>query len=140
MDVDDLMNDDQLMMIRCQLLLQQNEVENSIAIAKAKLKQREIARRRRQRRRKKRTIWVRKWLRRRPALGQYAKLMRELKNEDAKGFRNFVRMDYEVYKEILKRIEHKIKPKKTRYRKPLTAGIKFAITLRYLASGNSYTP
>ena len=64
--------------------------------------------------------------------------MDELKKEDVKGFRNFLRMDYEIYQEILTRIEHRIKPKKSKYRKPLTAGIKLAITLRYLASGDSY--
>ena len=58
--------------------------------------------------------------------------------EDVKGFRNFLRMDYEIYQEILTRIEHRINPKKSMYRKPLTAGIKLAITSRYLASGDSY--
>ena len=29
--------------------------------------------------------------------------MQELKNEDVKGFRNFLRMDYMIYQEILKR-------------------------------------
>ena len=64
--------------------------------------------------------------------------MDELKKEDVKGFRNFLRMDYEIYQEILIRIEHRINPKKSMYRKPLTAGIKLAITLRHLASGDSY--
>ena len=63
--------------------------------------------------------------------------MDELK-KDVKDFRNFLRKDYEIYQEILTRIEHRINPKKSMYRKPLTAGIKLAITLRYLALGDSY--
>ncbi|XP_041374148.1 putative nuclease HARBI1 [Gigantopelta aegis] len=64
--------------------------------------------------------------------------MDELKKEDAKGFCNFLRMGYQIYQDILTRIVHRIKAKKSKYRKPLTAGIKLAITLRYLASGDSY--
>ena len=114
------------------------QVENTILIAKAKLRQRERRRKKIVSTPKKRTIWFRKWLTRRPDLGQYARLMDKLKKEDVKGFRNFLRMDYEIYQEILTRIEHRINPKKSMYRKPLTAGIKLAITLRYLASGDSY--
>eukprot|EP00057_Strongylocentrotus_purpuratus_P014074 XP_011668548.1 PREDICTED: putative nuclease HARBI1 [Strongylocentrotus purpuratus] len=65
--------------------------------------------------------------------------MNELKEEDTKGFRNFLRMDYDLYQEILRRIEGRItNPKASRYRKPLSPGIKLAMTLRYLASGDSY--
>ena len=49
-----------------------------------------------------------------------------------------MRMDFDVYQEILTRIEYRIKPKISKYRTPLTAGIKLAITLRYLATGDSY--
>ena len=115
-----------------------SQIENTILIAKAKLRQRERQRKKIVSTPKKRTIWVRKWLTRRPDLGQYARLMDELKKEDVKGFCNFLRMDYEIYQEILTCIEHRINPNKLMYRKPLTAGIKLAITLRYLASGDSY--
>ncbi|XP_041369872.1 putative nuclease HARBI1 [Gigantopelta aegis] len=140
---DEMTAEDKLMLMRCQLQLQKAQVENAIVIAKTKLRQRdrEVVKKvvsTPLNRRKKRTIWVRKWLARRPDLGQYAWLMDELKKEDAKGFCNFLRMGCQIYQEILTRIEHRIKPKKSKYRKPLTAGIKLAITLRYLASGDSY--
>lgn len=90
------------------------------------------------RRKKRRRMWVRKWLLRRPRLGQYTKLMNELKREDTKAFRNFIRMDYDTFSEILDRITGRITKTANNYRKPLSAGIKLAITLRYLASGDSY--
>ena len=45
---------------------------------------------------KEETHVVRQWLARRPGLGQYARLMKELENEDSRGFRKFLRMDYEI--------------------------------------------
>ena len=65
---------------------------------------------------KRRSVWVRKWLQRRPKLGQYTKLMKELKKEDTKAFRNFVRMDYETFHEILQRIEGRITKTPNNYR------------------------
>ena len=55
---------------------------------------------------KKRSIWVRLWLTRRRELGQYSRLMKELKKEDVKGFKNFMRMDYDLFVEILRRVEY----------------------------------
>lgn len=132
-----------LAMLNTQLQLQEEESSSTILATKARLQQR--AKRRRaallaqpKKIRRKRSIWVRKWLLRRPYLGQYARLMNELKKEDTKGLFNFLRMDYELYSEILRRIEGRIKAKKVNWREPLSPGIKLAITLRYLASGDSY--
>ncbi|KAH3736455.1 hypothetical protein DPMN_043022 [Dreissena polymorpha] len=61
--------------------------------------------------------------------------MDKLKTKDGKGFLNFMRFGYRIYQEILTRI---LELKKSNYNKRLTAGIKLAITLRYLASGESY--
>ena len=119
--------------------IRQKTISTAIAIAKAKLKrQTERISTQARRTRRQRNIWVRQWLQRRPELGQYARLMEELKAEDVKGFRNFLRMDPDLYQEILTRIEPRIKPKPNNFRVPLSAGIKLAITLRYLASGESY--
>ena len=66
--------------------------------------------------------------------------MDELEIEDASRYWyfNFPRMSYQIYQGILKRAEHRIKPKKPKYIKSLTAGIELTMTLRYLALGNSY--
>jgi len=119
--------------------------ENSILIAKLKLKQKERKLKKLQTQseakkkiRKKRSIWVRSWLLRRPKLGHYRKLFAELKKEDKKGFKNFLRMDFPTFREILNRISPRIKKYGCNFRKPLSPGLKLAITLRYLASGDSY--
>ena len=133
------------------LQLQMTEVmtQNAVLMAKIQNKQRKrrqakqkAEEKRREaeekRRKKRRSVWVRKWLQRRPKLGQYTKLMKELKKEDTKAFRNFLRLDYETFHEILQRIEGRITKTPNNYRTPLSAGIKLAITMRYLATGDSY--
>jgi hypothetical protein len=95
----------------------------------------EEARRRRQRRR---AFWVRPWLLRRPQFGQYERLMRELQREDVTAFRNFVRVPPALFRELLERVGPRIQKKDTHWRKALPAALKIAVTLRYLATGNSY--
>ena len=87
---------------------------------------------------KKRRWWVRKWIVRRPLLGQYNRLFEELKIEDASSFKNFLRMDEFTFKEILHRVTPRIQKQDTFYRQALEPGLKLALTLRYLASGDSY--
>ena len=70
--------------------------------------------------------------------GPIYELINELKSEDSKAFRNFLRMDYNTFSEILHRIEGRITKAANNFRKPLSPGIKLAITLRYLASGDNY--
>ncbi|KAH3803639.1 hypothetical protein DPMN_131905 [Dreissena polymorpha] len=67
--------EDNLMLLRCQLLLQNTNVENLVLIAKEKLRQRsrKVARQivsTAVKRMKNGTIWVRQWLARRTYLGQ----------------------------------------------------------------------
>ena len=64
--------------------------------------------------------------------------MWELQREDPTGYRNFLRMDPGMFHKIVARISHRIQRKDTWYRQALPAGLKLAITLRYLASGDSY--
>ena len=126
-----------------QLQLDQDNTRNAILIAQANLQKK---RRKKQndkeaaakKIKKKRSIWIRKWLRRRPNLGQYTRLVQELKKEDEKGYYNFLRMDYNMFKEILQRIEGRITKTTTNFRKPLSPALKLAITLRYIAAGDSY--
>ena len=135
-----LSNEERVRLLGWQLQLTQQMNENALMIAEMKIKKqkREREEKLQKKLRKKKSIWVRKWLQRRPNLGQYQKLLRELKKEDTKGFKNFLRMDYPTFREILDRIEPRIKKVGCNFRKPLSPGIKLAITLRYLASGDSY--
>merc|ERR1712002_726816 len=50
---------------------------------------------------------------------------------------NYMRMPPETFLELLQRITPRIE-NSYRYRRPLDPGLKLAITLRYLATGNSY--
>ena len=102
-----------------------------------------IVRRRRRmeeerRERSKRKIWVRTWLLRRPEHGFYESLLQELAREDPAGFQNFLRVKPELFLELLERVGPKITKQKTFFREPLGPALRLAITLRYLATGDSY--
>ena len=105
---------------------------NEVAIAQLR------AQRRRRRERKRRACWVRPWLLRRMQYGQYHQLMRELEMEDVPAFRNFLRMDPAMFQELLLRVGPRIEKQDTFYRSSLEPGLKLAITLRHLATGNTY--
>ncbi|KAG0726593.1 hypothetical protein GWK47_036232 [Chionoecetes opilio] len=101
----------------------------------AELQRRGIRRRRVQRRK---AIWCRQWLARRPLYGQYEQLLQEGNREDPNGYKNFLRMDADLFGEIVERISPRIKKKDTNYRQALEPGLKLAVTLRHLAAGASY--
>ncbi len=97
-----------------------------------------VAARRRRRRRRNRVVCVRNWLQRQPFYGQYEKLMVELRDEDVACFSNFMRMDPAMFQELLHHLDGRIRKQDTWYRKALEPGLKLAITLRHLATGNNY--
>ena len=58
--------------------------------------------------RRQRTQWVRQWLLRRPMHGQYEKLMHGLTTEGQSGFKNFLRVDPDIFMELLHRVGPRI--------------------------------
>ena len=64
--------------------------------------------------------------------------MSELHAKDTTAFTNFMRMDPQTFHELLTRIAPRISKQDTNYRKALPPGLKLAITLKFLATGNSY--
>lgn len=100
-----------------------------------------LLRRRRRNQRRRRTCWVRPWLsaERRLQFGHYDQLMRELRMEDQQSFFNFLRMPPEMFDELLNRVGPRIQKRDTIFRKALEPGLKLAITIRHLASGNRYS-
>ena len=97
--------------------------------------ERELAARRRRRRRR---FWVKPWLLRRPQMGYYERLLRELFHEDTASYTNFMRMEPAIFREIVGKIDHRIRKQNSCMREALDPGHRLAITLRYLATGNSY--
>ena len=70
--------------------------------------------------------------------GNYENLMQELKNETPELFRNFTRTSGCMFDEIVEKVTPYIEKEETFFRKPLPPGLRVAITLRFLATGESY--
>ena len=85
-----------------------------------------------------RSLWSREWLLNRPRYGQYEKLMGELLQKDKAGFQNFIRLTPDLFDTIVRRVAPRIQKQDTFMRKALEPGLKIALTLRYLATGDSY--
>ena len=64
--------------------------------------------------------------------------MNKLYAEDTAGFKNFMRVDPHMFHELLDRLGPCITKKDTLCLKPFEPGLNLAITLCYLATGNSY--
>ena len=73
---------------------------------------------------RRRRLWTRQWLLRRPQYGQYEQLMAELKREQPTDYKNFIRMDTELFSEIFRRVEPAIAKGDTFMRKCLEPGLK----------------
>ncbi len=83
--------------------------------------------------------WIRPWLRRREDFGIYSQLMEELKREDVASFTNLMRVSPQMFQEIVQRLTPKLTAnQRVGGRPPLPVGLKVAITLRFLATGDNY--
>ena len=84
---------------------------------------------------------VRPWLTRaqREEEGQYTRLMPRLQLHDPMAYRNFIRMPPELFQELEQRITAELQKERTRMRDPMRPGLKLAVILRHLASGDSPT-
>ena len=117
-------------MIQLRMLLQQQEDAAALVML--------LQRRRRRQQRRQRQYWVRPWIARRLLFGSYENLMVELEREAQGDFINFLRMEPAMFHELLLRLTPRLTKQTTQFRKPLEPGLKLAITLRHLASGDSY--
>ena len=61
--------------------------------------------------------------------------MRELREEDPEAFINYMRMPMELYDEVLSRITPCVTKQDYWWRQAIDPGLKFACTMRHLASG-----
>lgn len=88
--------------------------------------------------RRMRTIWVRELLSRRSQFGIHEQLLEELRREDVAAFKNFLRLNPAMLREIVDRLTVRLQKKDTWYRTALSVALIVAITLRHLATGDSY--
>ena len=93
----------------------------------------------RQRPRRRHNMWARPWLLQREERGAYHNIMAELYATDIPGFTNFMRMTPEFFEMIKTRLQPRLARQATNYRAPISVGEKLALTIRYLATGESYT-
>ena len=88
--------------------------------------------------RRKRKAWVWPYLQKRLKYGHYDTLMDELYKENPDLYKNYTRMDRELFDSIVEAVTPIIERKTSRWRKPIDPSTRVAITLRYLATGDSY--
>lgn len=65
-------------------------------------------------------------------------LLNKLKREDGEKFKNCCRMNVEIFDELLSLIKPNIKKKNNNFRPSIPANERLALTLRFLATGDSY--
>lgn len=87
----------------------------------------------RKRQRHKRIIWVKEYLKKRNV-----GILKELELNDGVLFKNFTRMSKENFEKLLGMVKPFIQKHDTRFRSAVPAEIRLAITLRYLATGDSF--
>lgn len=87
---------------------------------------------------KKRKCWTRNWIRLRPQEGFYAKLLKELVTEEPRFYTDFVRMDLQQYEQLLAMVTPHIQKQNTVMRESISAGERLMLTLRFLATGESF--
>ncbi|KAK7862635.1 hypothetical protein R5R35_001610 [Gryllus longicercus] len=91
------------------------------------------------RRKRKRQMWVKNVFLRREEQSVYKVLMAELREEDEAMYKNFVRVTPEGFDLLLGKISQAIKKQDTVMRKSISCGERLALTLRFLATGDTYS-
>lgn len=93
---------------------------------------------RKKRKRTPRRWYVKPWNQERSQYGHYHQLLPELRVNDPDSYRNYLRMDDKLFQDILARIRPHIERQQTNLKKPLEPGLRLAMTLRFLATGETY--
>jgi hypothetical protein len=87
---------------------------------------------------KRKRTWVEKWIRRRNVYGASNTLLKELADENPSEYVRHLRMSPEKFDKLLVMTETSIRKKDTAMRMAIPTRTKLEITLRYLASGDSF--
>ncbi|KAK5648399.1 hypothetical protein RI129_003291 [Pyrocoelia pectoralis] len=86
--------------------------------------------------RRQRKVWMETWLEKRPSHG-YGELLRRLTTAP-NDYRNFLRMDEQLFQQLVALVSPLIKKQDTNMRKAISPADRLAVTLRFLATGNSF--
>ncbi|GLV33542.1 uncharacterized protein CBL_21371, partial [Carabus blaptoides fortunei] len=90
-------------------------------------------------REKRRKLWQKEWLKRRDiGFGALHLLHEELRLEDKTSFKSFLRMNEDCFMLLLSKVEHKIGREDTKFRESVKPRYRLSITLRFLATGESF--
>lgn len=89
-------------------------------------------------RRRPRRWWVREWIQHRRTLGGTHFIKNELYNHHREDYKNMLRMTEMQFADLLNRVSALITKSDTNMRKAITPSTKLEVTLRYLATGDSF--
>ena len=109
-----------------------------VAVKRKRLQEEYERREALKRRIKERQWWVCPYLKGREEFGAYHISMPQFEEFEIKKYVNFVRMSPALFNELLEMCRPYLEKKKTNCREPHPPGLKLAVTLRFLATGNSY--
>ena len=90
------------------------------------------------RQRPRRRIWSHSWLHNRAVLGFFNTTLSELRQTDNTRYANFLRMDNDSFNELLTLVQPDITRQDTPMRDSITAAQRLVITLRFLATGETF--
>jgi len=83
-------------------------------------------------------LWVQKWISNRHYLGASSTLLKEFAVDDQLSYRNIMRMSTDNFENLLCLTRSMIQKQNTNMRMALPAKLKLEITLRFLATGDSF--
>ncbi|XP_064109861.1 uncharacterized protein LOC135217767 [Macrobrachium nipponense] len=88
---------------------------------------------------KKKRIWCKEWLTKRHVYGSHTTILQELQDGHEKDFRDYLRMSVSTFYTLLGKLESYIMKKDTHMRQRITTGGRLEATLRFLATGCTYS-
>ena len=121
-----------------EVLLLHHRISAAAGTALLLQKKRKIEEAQKKKAKKKRGIWVDLFLQEKH-FGEFQTVMERLKIfGDEKRFKGFIRMDSDLFKEIVVRVGPRIRKEDTKYRQAVPVEVQIAIALRFVTSGESY--
>ena len=120
----------QLQLVNMALQVNQQALDNVLAIVQRHTDITASDKRRRGQQVRPKSKWTKEWYKRREELGWYDTLLKELALEEHKDYFNFMRMDEDFFNEILQRIGPSIARKRSNFRPPMPPGLLLSMALR----------